>query len=100
MKLASLKVTHATNDGLHPLCNSHPKSGLQRCFSTGPPTCARCKKMIEARGGKEPGKRRHLKYLQARDVFPGLTFHKFLTDPFFAEARQSVSRRLRVPDAP
>lgn len=35
-------------------------------------------------------KRVYLRFLSASDCFPDLTFKRFLTDPFFAEARKAA----------
>jgi len=37
---------------------------------------------------RTPGQKRYERFLYARDVFPDLTFKKFLTDPYFEKARE------------
>lgn len=76
--------------GLVNLCHEagevYSEFDLWRCTDAGRKAARKSQREIRA---SKPERKYH-KYLDLTDSFPNLTFRKFLTDPFFEDAREAA----------
>ncbi len=82
-------TTHLYEDGKRCLCGARAVQLQMSLINNGTPSCRRCRAVLVARKRPSRARLRYRRFLLVRDVFRGLSFREFLTDPRFKFAREN-----------